>query len=101
MPTYQTLLPKNIYPFLDKMSELYSAIERDMHISLMQGENIKELSHQLRGNHYQLARSSGEEPHQGRSPNSQSSRSIVITILTPFSGLFTLVGQGIIYLPDG
>ncbi len=40
MPTYQTLLPETIYSFLDKMSELYSAVERDMHVSLMHGESI-------------------------------------------------------------
>ncbi len=40
MPTYQTLLPNDIYSFLDKMSELYSAIERDMHVGLMGGESI-------------------------------------------------------------
>ena len=40
MPTYQTLLPENIYSFLDKMSELYSAVEKDMHVALMGGNAI-------------------------------------------------------------
>ena len=40
MPTYQTLLLKNIYPFLDSMATLYSQIERDMHSGLMHGEKI-------------------------------------------------------------
>ena len=40
MPTYQTLLPENIYSFLDKMSELYSAVEHDMHVALMGGKTI-------------------------------------------------------------
>ncbi len=40
MPTYQTLLPNNIYPFLDSMATLYSQIERDMHSCLMGGEKI-------------------------------------------------------------
>ena len=40
MPTYQTILPQNIYSFLDKMSEIYSAVEKDMHVALMQGEAI-------------------------------------------------------------
>ena len=40
MPTYQTLLPNDIYSFLDKMSELYSAIEREMHVCLMSGDKI-------------------------------------------------------------
>ena len=35
MPTYQTLLPTNIFPFLDSMAALYSRIERDMHVCLM------------------------------------------------------------------
>ena len=40
MPTYQTLLPDNIYSFLNRMSELYSAVERDMHVGLMRGKSI-------------------------------------------------------------
>ena len=41
MPSYQTLLPNNIYPFLDSMAALYSQIERDMHSCLMQGKRKK------------------------------------------------------------
>ncbi len=40
MPTFQTLLPENIYPFLDAMAKLYSKIEREMHVGLMCGEKI-------------------------------------------------------------
>ena len=40
MPTFQTLLPNQIYPFLDSMAALYSQIERDMHSCLMRGEKI-------------------------------------------------------------
>ncbi len=53
MPTYQTLLPENIYSFLDKMSELYSAIERDMHVELMRGESIAVIEKSLQ-NKYQV-----------------------------------------------
>lgn len=40
MPTYCTLLPDNIFLFLDSMSELYSTVEKDMHVCLMRGEKI-------------------------------------------------------------
>ncbi len=40
MPTYQTLLPNSLFPFLDSMAALYSQIERDMHSCLMRGEKI-------------------------------------------------------------
>ena len=40
MPTYTTLLPESMYPFLARMSELYSAVEKDMHVALMGGEKI-------------------------------------------------------------
>ncbi len=40
MPTYQTKLPANIYPFLESMVNLYAAIEKQMHISLLAGEKI-------------------------------------------------------------
>ncbi len=40
MLTYQTVLPKNIYSFLDAMSELYSAVEKQMHLALMRGDKI-------------------------------------------------------------
>ena len=49
MPTYQTLLPESIYSFLDKMSELYSAVEKDMHVCLMRGEKIAEAEKTLQG----------------------------------------------------
>ena len=47
MPTYQTLLSENIYSFLDRMSELYSAVERDMHVALMRGESIATIEKSL------------------------------------------------------
>lgn len=40
MPTYQTLLPQSIYTFLNQMSEVYSHIEKDMHVSLVHGDKI-------------------------------------------------------------
>ena len=40
MPTYQTLLPSNIYSFLDSMANLYSAIEKQMHVALLRDEKI-------------------------------------------------------------
>ena len=40
MPTYQTLLPSNIYPFLESMANLYSAIEKRMHVAILAGEAI-------------------------------------------------------------
>ena len=40
MPTYQTLLPKTIYLFLDKMAALYSQIEREMHVGIINGEKL-------------------------------------------------------------
>ncbi|MDJ0682985.1 MAG: IS200/IS605 family accessory protein TnpB-related protein, partial [Xenococcaceae cyanobacterium MO_167.B52] len=40
MPTYQTLLPSNIYPFLESMANLYSAIEKRMHVAILAGETI-------------------------------------------------------------
>ena len=51
MPTYQTLLPESIYSFLSKMSELYSAVERDMHVALMRGESIAEAEKTLQAKH--------------------------------------------------
>ena len=47
MPTYQTLLPVNIYPFLDSMAALYSQIERDMNACLMRGEKINVIEKSL------------------------------------------------------
>lgn len=40
MPTYQALLPDKIYPFLNRMSELYSAVEKDMHVALIRGDSL-------------------------------------------------------------
>ncbi len=40
MPTYLTLLPSNIYPFLESMANLYSAIEKQMHVAILKGEKI-------------------------------------------------------------
>ena len=40
MPTFQTLLPDNIFPFLDEMAKLYIQMEREMHVCLMRGESI-------------------------------------------------------------
>ena len=47
MPTYCTLLPDNIFSFLDRMSELYSAVEKDMHSRLMRGDKIAEVEKSL------------------------------------------------------
>lgn len=47
MPTYQTLLPDNMHPFLDSMASLYSAIEREMHVALMGGEKIAAIEKSL------------------------------------------------------
>lgn len=47
MPSYQTLLPNHIYPFLDSMAVLYSQIEWDMHSCLMRGEKINEVEKSL------------------------------------------------------
>lgn len=47
MPTYQTLLPNNIYPFLDSMAALYSQIERDMHSCLMREGKINVIEKSL------------------------------------------------------
>ena len=47
MPTYQTLLPHNLYSFLDSMAALYSQLERDMHSCLMGGEKINVIEKSL------------------------------------------------------
>ena len=47
MPTYQALLPESIYSSLDRMSELYSAVEKDMHVALMRGDKIAALEKSL------------------------------------------------------
>ncbi|MGB5631144.1 MAG: hypothetical protein WBM86_00015, partial [Waterburya sp.] len=48
---YQTLLPESIYSFLDKMSEVYSAVEKDMHVALMRGESIASIEKLLQAKH--------------------------------------------------
>ncbi len=53
MPSYQTLLPSNIYPFLNSMANLYSAIEKDMHVALLDGEKIGTIEKCLQ-NKYQV-----------------------------------------------
>ncbi|MGK7896203.1 MAG: hypothetical protein AB4372_21965 [Xenococcus sp. (in: cyanobacteria)] len=53
MPTYQTLLPTNIYQFLNSMANLYSAIEKEMHVALLAGEKIGDLEKKLQ-NKYQV-----------------------------------------------
>ena len=53
MPTYQTLLPSNIYQFLNSMANLYSAIEKEMHVALLAGEKIGNLEKRLQ-NKYQV-----------------------------------------------
>ena len=53
MPTYQTLLPKDIYQFLNSMANLYSAIEKEMHVALLAKEKIGNLEKRLQ-NKYQV-----------------------------------------------
>lgn len=53
MPTYSTLLLDKIYSFLDKMSEIYSAVEKDMHVALMRGNKIATVEKSLQ-NKYQV-----------------------------------------------
>ena len=52
MPTYQTILPDNIYPFLESMANLYAAIEKEMHIALLAKEKISSIEKRLQ-NKYQ------------------------------------------------
>ncbi|MDJ0532045.1 MAG: IS200/IS605 family accessory protein TnpB-related protein [Xenococcaceae cyanobacterium MO_207.B15] len=47
MPTYQTLLSPSIYPFLESMACLYSAIEKQMHVALLGGDRIADIEKQL------------------------------------------------------
>lgn len=47
MPTYQTLLPSNIYQFLNSMANLYSALEKEMHVALLAGDKIGNLEKRL------------------------------------------------------
>ncbi len=53
MPTYQTVLPSSIYPFLESMASLYSAIEKEMHMALVLGEKIGSIEKTLQ-NKYQI-----------------------------------------------
>ena len=53
MPTYQTLLPSNIYRFLESMASLYSAIEKQMHMALLAGEKIGSIEKRLQ-NEFQV-----------------------------------------------
>ncbi len=53
MPTYQTLLPSNIYPFLESMANLYSAIEKQMHVAILAGEKIGSIEKRLQ-NQFQV-----------------------------------------------
>ncbi len=53
MPTYQTLLPPNIYPFLESMASLYSAIEKQMHQAILAGEKIGSIEKRLQ-NEFQV-----------------------------------------------
>ncbi|MGK7953494.1 MAG: IS200/IS605 family accessory protein TnpB-related protein [Xenococcaceae cyanobacterium] len=53
MPTYQTILHPDIYPFLESMANLYSAIERQMHVALLAGEKIADIEKRLQ-NQFQV-----------------------------------------------
>ena len=53
MPTYQTRLPSNIYPFLESMTNLYSAIEKRMHVAILAGEKIADIEKRLQ-NQFQV-----------------------------------------------
>ena len=53
MPTYQTLLPSNIYPFLESMASLYSSIEKKMHVAILAGEKIDSIEKRL-GQEFQV-----------------------------------------------
>ena len=47
MPTFQTLLPDNIFPFLDEMAKLYIQMEREMHVCLMREDQIAAIEKSL------------------------------------------------------
>ena len=47
MPSFQTLLPFEIYSFLDSMAQLYCQIEREMHLRLNKGEKIGQIEKSL------------------------------------------------------
>ena len=49
MPSFQTLLPFQIYSFLDEMAQLYSQIEREMHLRLNKGKKIGQIEKSLQG----------------------------------------------------
>lgn len=51
MPTYQTLLPQQIYSFLDEMCQLYSQLERVMYVRLMAGETRAVVEKSLASSH--------------------------------------------------
>ncbi len=53
MPTYQTILSSNIYPFLESMANLYSAIEKRMHVAILAGEKIGSIEKRLQ-NQFQV-----------------------------------------------
>ena len=53
MPTYQTLLPSNIYPFLESTASLYSGIEKKMHVAILTGEKIAGIEKRLQ-NQFQV-----------------------------------------------
>ncbi len=47
MPSFQTLLPFQIYSFLDSMAQLYCQIEQHMHLRLNKGEKIGQIEKYL------------------------------------------------------
>ena len=47
MLSFQTLLPFQIYSFLNEMAQLYSQIEREMHLRLNKGEKIGQMEKYL------------------------------------------------------
>ncbi len=47
MPTFQTLLSDNIFPFLDEMAKLYIQMEREMHVCLMREDKIAAIEKSL------------------------------------------------------
>ena len=63
MPTYQTLLPESIYSFLNQMSELYSAIERDMHVALIRGNSLATVEKSLRAKYQVDSTTTGNVYH--------------------------------------
>ena len=47
MLIYQTLLPETIYSFFDKMAALYSQIEREMRVGIINGEKLSVIEKHL------------------------------------------------------